>query len=814
MSVSNRALRSVSKARQISALCILFTLLALALHRLPVTQAQAVTLLVPQGSLWKYLANGSDQGTAWRATAFNDAAWAAGAAQLGYGDGDEATVVGYGPNASNKFITTYFRRAFTVTNAAALTQLNLSVKRDDGAVVYLNGAEIWRDNLPAGNIAHNTLATVAVADDGTTFLQATLSTAALSAPLLEGTNVLAVEMHQASVTSSDISFDLQLTGSTVAQTTTVTRGPYLQKGTPASLVVRWRTNLANLGRVRYGTTQTNLDLFADETNVTTEHSLALNNLQPNTTYYYSVGTPVGALAGGDANHYFVTPPIAGTAKNTRIWVLGDAGTATANQVATRDAYYNLNGARYTDLWLMLGDNAYPNGTDSEYQAAVFNLYQNTLRQSVLWSTLGNHDTAQAANPPATLPYYQIFDLPQNAEAGGLASGTEDYYSFDYGNIHFVCLDSMTSSRAAGSPMLTWLQNDLAANNKTWLIAFWHHPPYSKGSHDSDTETELIEMRQNALPILENYGVDLVLAGHSHAYERSYLIDGHYGPSNTFSNALKKNGGDGRPGGNGAYTKPTAGPGAHQGAVYAVAGSSGQATGGALNHPAMFISLNNLGSLVLDVNGAQLDAKFIRETGAVADSFTLIKGVTPNVPPTVSLTSPANGASFTAPATLTLNANAADSDGAVAKVDFYRGTTLLGTDTTAPYVFVWNNVAAGTYSLTARATDNQNAVTASSAVSVTVNAPPPAAPTNLAGAATSRSRINLSWVDNANNETGFRVERSTNNVTFTQIASPSANATTYINTGLTRNTLYYYRVRAYNAQGNSGYSNVIAVRTLP
>ncbi len=810
MFVLYSAWRRAIKPRQLSILCLLFALFV-AFHHLPVTQAQTVTSLVAPGSVWKYLDNGSDQGTAWRAPGFNDAAWASGAAQLGYGDGDEATVLSFGPDANNKYITSYFRRSFAVANPADFASLTLYLKRDDGAVVYLNGTEIFRDNLAAGAVAYNTLAALA-SDDGAGFISATVP----ASGLVSGTNVLAVEIHQTAVTSSDISFDLELAGSTAAVTTTVTRGPYLQKGTPTSLVARWRTNLANVGRVRYGTTQTNLNLFADEAAATTEHSVALNNLSPNTTYFYSIGTSASALAGGDADHFFVTPPIAGTAKNTRIWVLGDAGTATANQRATRDAYYGFNGTRYTDLWLMLGDNAYANGTDSEYQAAVFNLYQNTLRQSVLWSTLGNHDTAGSANPAATLPYYQIFDLPQSAEAGGIASGTEDYYSFDYGNIHFVCLDSMTSSRAAGSPMLTWLQNDLAANNKTWLIAFWHHPPYTKGSHDSDTEIELIEMRQNALPILESHGVDLVLTGHSHAYERTFLIDSHYGNSTTFSNTMKKNGGDGRIGGTGAYAKPTVGPGGHEGAVYVVAGSSGQATGGTLNHPAMFISLNNLGSMVLDVNGNQLDAKFIRETGAVADSFTLTKGATANVPPTVSLTSPLNGAAFTAPATITLNANAADSDGTVAKVDFYQGTTLLGTDTTAPYSFGWSGVAAGNYSLTARAADNQNAVTMSSAVSVTVTAPVllPAAPNNLAGSASSRSRINLSWIDNANNETGFKIERSTNGTTFTQIATRTANVTAYANTGLARNTLYYYRVHAYNANGNSSYSNVISVRTLP
>jgi hypothetical protein len=109
-------------------------------------------------------------------------------------------------------------------------------------------------------------------------------------------------------------------------------------------------------------------------------------------------------------------------------------------------------------------------------------------------------------------------------------------------------------------------------------------------------------------------------------------------------------------------------------------------------------------------------------GAVTTSAAV--GITvnpaPNVPPTVSITSPANGATFTAPASVTINATAADSDGTVSKVDFYQGTTLLGTDTSSPYSYTWSSVAVGSYSLTAKATDNSDAVTTSAAVGITVN----------------------------------------------------------------------------------------------
>jgi len=337
-----------------------------------------------------------------------------------------------------------------------------------------------------------------------------VQTALSPASLVNGANLVAVEIHQANGTSTDLSFDLELTAS---ETATVTRGPYLQMGTPSSVTVRWRTGTPTNSRVRYGTDPANLTSNADNLLSTTEHEVALTGMSPDTRYYYSVGTTAETLAGGP-DYLFFTAPTAGSSLPTRVWVIGDSGTADANAAAVRNAYYTSAGTRYTDLWLMLGDNAYVSGTDSEYQTAVFNMYPEMLRQSVLWSTIGNHETAQSPNPPPTLPYYSIFTLPMNGEAGGVASGTEDYYSFDYGNIHFICLDSMTSDRSPNGAMLTWLRSDLAADSRDWTIAFWHHPPYTKGSHNSDTEIELVEMRQNALPILEDFGVDLVLSGQS------------------------------------------------------------------------------------------------------------------------------------------------------------------------------------------------------------------------------------------------------------------------------------------------------------
>jgi hypothetical protein len=566
-------------------------------------------VLVARGSAWRHLDDGSDQDTAWKESAFDDSGWASAPAQLGYGDGDEASVLSFGGDPNNKHVTTYFRHAFELADPNVYTKYRLGLVRDDGAVVYLNGLEIARSNMPAGAIASGTFAASSAVNSGEDLFQVVNL---LPSQFVAGTNVLAVEVHQRTLTSSDISFDLDLQAT---DGTFLLRGPYLQLGTPTSIVLRWNTDDSTDAHVQYGTSLGALTSSMTDPTVISSHLVSLSGLLPGTKYYYTVGSTTDVLAGPDEEHSFVTPPLAGTAQPTRIWAIGDSGTADSWAASVRDAYAAYTGATHTDLWLMLGDNAYVAGTNVEYQAGVYDTYPEMLAKSVVWPTRGNHDT--------TGVYAGTFTLPTAGEAGGIASGTELYYSFDHANVHFICLDSESSPLGVGGAMWNWLSADLAATNQDWLIAYWHHPPYTKGSHDSDTSATLISMRENFLPLLESGGVDLVLSGHSHSFERSFLIDGHYLGSTTFIEAMKKDAGDGKVAGNGAYNKPF---GANKGAVYCVAGSSGKITGsGSLAHPAMYYSSKTLGSLVLDVDGQVMDGRFLTATGTIDDQFRLVKG---------------------------------------------------------------------------------------------------------------------------------------------------------------------------------------------
>jgi hypothetical protein len=191
---------------------------------------------VAKGSSWRYLDDNSNQGTAWREESFADSTWKQGPARLGFsnaGEDQEVTVINGGP-AGGRFLTTYFRRTFNVPSVAGLRDLTVNIQRDDGAVVYLNGQEIMRENLPEGiTITSSTLANGAI---GGAPEQEWVSRPVSPALLKAGLNTLAVEMHQNGTGSSDLGFDLELFGSVSAVNVApiVTAGPDVNITLPAA----------------------------------------------------------------------------------------------------------------------------------------------------------------------------------------------------------------------------------------------------------------------------------------------------------------------------------------------------------------------------------------------------------------------------------------------------------------------------------------------------------------------------------------------------------------------------------------------------
>ena len=174
---------------------------------------ETVTPLVAKRATWKWFAQGKNPPTGWNAMAFDDASWEEGAGVLGYGnEGGQATTIPFGPSSTAKWTGSFFRRAFVLDDPSRFPALRLEVLRDDGVVVYLNGHEIFRDNLPTGPVAYATQAGDAIEPDDYLVRTLDVASALPRGLLVAGTNYLTASVHQAGATSSDLAFDAALSG--------------------------------------------------------------------------------------------------------------------------------------------------------------------------------------------------------------------------------------------------------------------------------------------------------------------------------------------------------------------------------------------------------------------------------------------------------------------------------------------------------------------------------------------------------------------------------------------------------------------------
>ncbi len=214
-------------------------------------------------------------------------------------------------------------------------------------------------------------------------------------------------------------------------------------------------------------------------------------LEPDTIYCYQVSDATDALTERTG---FRTAPSADSSEPVRFLAFGDSGGGGADQYALLDQMYTVP----FDLMIHTGDIAYDDGTIQQYEDNVFGVYGDLFRNIPFFPAAGNHDyhTMQGA------PFREVFNLPGD-------SG-ERWYSYDWGRVHFVALDTESDY----TKQVEWLERDLAANQLPWKVIYMHRPPYSSGAHGSDTT-----LRSKLAPVLKKYGVQLVLSGHDHDYER-------------------------------------------------------------------------------------------------------------------------------------------------------------------------------------------------------------------------------------------------------------------------------------------------------
>jgi phosphodiesterase/alkaline phosphatase D-like protein len=393
----------------------------------------------------------------------------------------------------------------------------------------------------------------------------------------------------------------------------VERMPYLQMQTTNSIVLKWQTPKKEIGCVTYTKNNT---LYHDrkicDTRATKIHRIQIDNLKPDTSYNYSVLSD--SLEIDNSHRYFSTLSIKKDATQ-RILVFGDSGKRGKDQTKVYNEALGYLKNNKLNLWLLLGDNAYRSGTQEQYNKNMFEPYKEVVKYLVPWAINGNHDARRLA-------FYNIFEFPTNAESGGVASGSEKFYAIDSGNLHLVMLDSQSENLGANAAMAKWLEKDLAQVSQQWIVVAFHHPPYTDGSHNSDKTSDsggrLVEVRQEILPILEKYGVDLVLSGHSHGYERSKLMHKHYQDSSHFNEHthLVQNSNHNYK----KYHDKTQ----HDGTIYNVIGSSAKVDNADYKHPALPFSYAKMGSVLLTITNHELKSEFITIDGDVQDYFSITK----------------------------------------------------------------------------------------------------------------------------------------------------------------------------------------------
>ncbi len=305
-----------------------------------------------------------------------------------------------------------------------------------------------------------------------------------------------------------------------ARAATVVRQPYLQNVRPNSASILWTTVENGRGAIRFSRDQSldrsssglSLEQRPEDTELSSSyylHQVELGGLEPGTRYFYRV-LQDGINLTPNQQLSFETPGRG----EFRFLAFGDSGSGSQEQ-RTLAA---LMAEEKTSLVLHLGDLAYPRGAFAEYQAHYFDIYQDIMKRLPFFPCPGNHGymTREA------YPYVSVHAVPTPQMASEREQGR--YYSFDWNNVHFVSLDTnapLVRSVNGTSPMLEWLDQDLAAATKFWRIVFFHHPPYAGGPNETDNLS--IFARRYVVPILERHNVQLVLSGHEHSYQRSFPI---------------------------------------------------------------------------------------------------------------------------------------------------------------------------------------------------------------------------------------------------------------------------------------------------
>lgn len=431
----------------------------------------------------------------------------------------------------------------------------------------------------------------------------------------------------------------------------IRRGPYLLNPHPKGITIKWRTDdqIKSQISVRIGISPEDLPTHVKVFRMNPKKAnkvdwiARIENLKPNTKYYYAIEADFAVIAGADKEHFFRTvPEQASTEKEYSFWLLGDSGsnrpfsdrkispfgTDLSTPIKVREGFHNFMNGKSLDGIIMLGDNAYPMGTDREYQTAFFNVFKSSLKTTPILPCTGNHDM--------DLAFLSIFADPFHNKMATNPGRYPLYYSTEIGDVHFTFIDPWKSwLESTSNPdhpewkkQLKWLETDFRSSKKKWNVLVNHFPFYCDGDYNSDTNGALIQLREMIAPLVDKYGIDLVVSGHDHSYQRTHLIKEHYGKSDTFDTSkhlvYKTD--------NASVIYKKSGP--YSGTVYVVSGAaSGERAKPKFDHSALVKfgsgkdakkGIAQPGSFFLNINQNKLTGKQIGTNGEVLDEFFITK----------------------------------------------------------------------------------------------------------------------------------------------------------------------------------------------
>ena len=299
-------------------------------------------------------------------------------------------------------------------------------------------------------------------------------------------------------------------GGVTAEGAAIVRAPYLQQVSDTRAMFVWTSTEPSATSVAVTRPDGTPVATAPAEGDATSHPAGARQLvaqvealDPSSIYCYAVQQGDRVLV---ARTGFRTAPARGSEEPFTFMAFGDFGDGGSDQLAVFDQLLECP----AQLILMLGDVAYDSGTRAQLEDNLFSVYTPLMRSLPTFPTSGNHEyeTEDAA------AFREFFVLPEN----GGPDGRERWYSFDWGSVHFVALDT----EKVGPAQADWLEADLTANDLPWTVVYFHKPPYSSGMHGSD-----MKVRSTFGPILEAHHVNLVLCGHDHDYERVLPQNGVY-----------------------------------------------------------------------------------------------------------------------------------------------------------------------------------------------------------------------------------------------------------------------------------------------